>query len=416
MKRILILLAACLCLASCTSLHQDPAITLTAGTWRASIDRPDGIRIPFNFQVVDTAKDTVAFLINGKERMKVDSIRFYKDSVQIVLPFFDAEFRAILLGDGTIQGDYIHHLGKTNIRIPFHAMPGQTGRFDPVNAPLGNVSGRWAVHFASTNGQDAYFAVGEFLQKGDQVTGTFLTSGGDDRYLEGILDGDSLKLSTFDGSHAYLFTARLLDSTHLSGGQLFSGKSFKENWSAIKDDTAHLPDPFSITGVKPGQNHLSFSFPDLSGKMVSLLDSQFHNKVVIIQIMGSWCPNCMDETAFLSNYYRKNRNRGVEIIGLAYERTADFKTSRNSVLAFQRRFQVGYPLLITGVTDSDTLNMEKTLPQLTHFYAFPTTLFLDRKGNIQKIETGFSGPGTGSHYQNFKIRFNQIVNKLLTEN
>ncbi|MHB1922208.1 MAG: peroxiredoxin family protein, partial [Chitinophagaceae bacterium] len=388
MKRILLIIGSCLTLSSCTSLHQDPPLNLSAGTWRAFLKRPDGIRIPFNFQVVDTAKDTLVYLINGKERIRVDSIRYYKDSVQIVLPFFDAEFKAILLGDGTIQGDYIHHLGKTNRIIPFLAWPDHPRRFDPKNRPIGNVSGRWAARFADPDGKHSYLAVGEFLQKGDTVTGTFLTSGGDDRYLEGVMDGDSLLLSTFDGSHAYLFTARLKDSTHLTGGQLFSGLSAKENWSATRNDTAHLPDPFSITGVKPGQNHLSFSFPDLSGKLVSLQDSQFRNKVVVVQIMGSWCPNCMDETAFLSNFYRKYKNRGLEIVGLAYERTTDFNTSRNSVMEFQRRFQVQYPLLITGVTDSDPLNMEKTLPQLTHFFAFPTTLFVDKNGNIQKIETG----------------------------
>ena len=42
-----------------------------------------------------------------------------------------------------------------------------------------------------------------------RVTGTFLTETGDYRYLEGVVDGDSLKLSCFDGSHAFLFHAAL---------------------------------------------------------------------------------------------------------------------------------------------------------------------------------------------------------------
>ena len=69
---------------------------------------------------------------------------------------------------------------------------------------------------------------------------------------------------------------------------------------------------------------LTFSFPDVNGKMVSLTDDKYKNKVVIIQLFGTWCPNCMDETIFLTDWYDENKDRGVEIIGLAYERKDDF--------------------------------------------------------------------------------------------
>ena len=63
-------------------------------------------------------------------------------------------------------------------------------------------------------GEDAYPAKGIFFQKdGDVVTGTFRTKTGDYRYLEGVMDGNRLKLSTFDGAHAFLFTATVSDST-----------------------------------------------------------------------------------------------------------------------------------------------------------------------------------------------------------
>jgi hypothetical protein len=123
----------------------------------------------------------------------------------------------------------------------------------------------------------------------------------------------------------------------------------------------------------------------------------------------------MDETKFLSDYYNKNHRKGLEIIGLAYERTTDFKTSQKDLLPFKKRFHVQYPILITGVTVSDSLSAEKTLPQLESINAFPTTIFVDRKGNIRKIQAGFSGPATGEHYTEFKKEFNQIVNELLSE-
>jgi hypothetical protein len=123
----------------------------------------------------------------------------------------------------------------------------------------------------------------------------------------------------------------------------------------------------------------------------------------------------MDETNFLSKFYDQYHGKGVEIVGLAYERTTDFARSQNSLRSFQKRFQVKYPMLITGVTVSDSLRSEKTLPQLEKIAGFPTTIFVDRQGRIQKIHTGFSGPGTGAHYEEQKKEFYEIVDGLLGE-
>ncbi len=165
--------------------------------------------------------------------------------------------------------------------------------------------------------------------------------------------------------------------------------------------------------VKDGNGKLNFSFLDLNKKRVSINDPKFKNKVVVIQILGSWCPNCMDETVFLSDYYNKNKHRGVEIIGLAYEYTTDFERSKKSIEKFKNRFNVQYTLLNTGVTVTDSLRTEKTLPQLTTIKSFPSTIFLDKKGKVAVIRAGFEGPGTGVHYEELKKDFEETVNRLL---
>jgi len=132
-------------------------------------------------------------------------------------------------------------------------------------------------------------------------------------------------------------------------------------------------------------------------------------------LMGSWCPNCMDETAFLSPWYKANHNRGVEIIALAYENSTDFARSQKSLRKFQQRFSVMYPMLITGVSVSDSLRTEKTLPQITAIKAFPTSIFIDKKGRVRNISTGFFGPGTGEHYNEYIREFNRRVDELLKE-
>ena len=46
----------------------------------------------------------------------------------------------------------------------------------------------------------------------------------------------------------------------------------------------------------------------------------FKDKVVLVQLMGSYCPNCLDETKFYSKYYEANKDKGLEIVALAFEK------------------------------------------------------------------------------------------------
>lgn len=387
---------------------------LTAGIWQARLHRQDGADIVFNFDVKDSLGKKVLYIINATERMLVDEIQVQGDSLFIKMPFFDSEFKAAFQADGSVQGKWIRHLADKDVDISFSAVPGISERFK-VNTPAkGNVSGRWATSFKA-EGKDTSFAVGEFKQEGNIVHGTFLTRTGDYRFLDGVLDGDTLKLSTFDGSHAYLFTAQLRNDASLEGTFYAGIGTGKQQWLARKDAAAALPDASTLATLKKDSAQLNFRFPDMTGKMVSIKDDRFKNKVVVIALMGSWCPNCMDETNYLSEWYKANKDRGVEIIGLSYERTPDFETSRKSLSGFLKRFDVQYPVLITGVTPSDPQKGEKTLPQLSDIKGFPTTIFVDKKGNVKEVHTGFSGPGTGEHYETFKTDFNKLVDGLLQE-
>lgn len=390
--------------------------TLRNGPWLAKLHRPDGADIVFNFEVKDSAGKKILYVINAKERMLVDDIQVNKDSVQIKMPFFESEFKAVLQGDGSLKGSFIRHLVDKDVSVPFTAVPGVKTRF-PLHrkSPVQPLDGRWATTFTSAAKKDGSFAVGEFTQQGNKVTGTFLTATGDYRFLEGVVDGDSVFLSTFDGSHAYLFTGRF-ENKDLVSGTFYGGiADHTEKWTARRDDKAALPDERALAGMKPGQKQLSFTFPGLNGKKVSIRDEQFKNKVVIITLMGSWCPNCMDETGYLAGWYKENKKRGVEVIGLAYERTTDFDKSVKLLSGFLRRFDVQYPVLITGVTPGDSDKGEKTLPELTGIKGFPTTIFIDKQGNVREVHTGFSGPGTGEHYEAFKNNFNRLIDQLLSE-
>ncbi|HXB10047.1 MAG TPA: TlpA disulfide reductase family protein [Puia sp.] len=389
-----------------------PAPNFRNGRWRALLLRKDGNDIAFNFDVKDSAGKQVLYLRNAAERILVDDITRDGDSLFIKFPFYESQLRARVNSDGNLEGHWLRHLASEWLVVPFKAFYGESFRFAGA-APThsANVNGRWAAVFRSTTSADTTFRVGEFQQTGARVTGTFLDAGGDLRYLEGNVSGDSLKLSTFDGTHAYFFTAKI-DGNKLTGGDYYAGITAHETWTAYKDANAKLEDQFAMTKWKKDLP-FNFTFKDLDGNPVSLADPRFKNKVVIIQLMGSWCPNCMDETRFLSGFYNEYRNRGVEVVALAYERSTDFQRSQASVRTFQQRFQVNYPMLITGVAVGDPRRAEKTLPQIEAIVNFPTTIFVGKSGRIEKIHTGFSGPGTGQHYEDQKQEFYTLVNDLL---
>lgn len=193
-------------------------------------------------------------------------------------------------------------------------------------------------------------------------------------------------------------------------GVFLSGSHRKEPFTARRNEGYKLPDPYSITWLKAGYDKISFSLPDLDGKMVTMDDKRFKNKVVILQIMGSWCPNCLDEAAFFAPVYEQYKGKGLEMAGLSFEKTADFSRALSNVSRLKKKYQITYPLLIAN---KDSISQQ--LPMLNKISGYPTTVFIDRKGKVRKIHTGFSGPATGHEYEKYKEDFFRLLEKLLAE-
>ena len=383
--------------------------------YRAYLVRQDNNTVVFNMEVAKENGETVIYIKNADERIKVSPVAISNDSVNFSMPVFESTFKTKRNSDGNLQGIWIKGTAGDFQHWPFFAIPNQEFRFAKNQGSAKyNISGKWDVTITRANGTPRK-ALAEFEQNGDNLTGSFITPSGDYRFLEGIVTGDSLKLSTFDGAHAYTFYAKIAGPEKISGGVYLSGINGKETWSAVKDKNVKEPQQEQPTKLKPGQTKLNFTFNDLNGNPVSINDERFKNKVVIVQLMGSWCPNCLDETKFLSEFYDKNRSRGVEMVSLAYEYSTDIERSRKSLSKFQKLFNVQYPMLITGVTSTDEQKTEKTLPQLTPIRAFPTSIFLDRKGNVREIHSVFYGPGTKQYFEEYKKIFSSIVEGLLKE-
>lgn len=380
---------------------------LQPGTWRVSLKLNDTTELPFNMEVHEKSID----IINAEERIAVDEISYSGDSVFIRLPIFDSEFRG-KFSQQEMSGIFFNYARKNKNRIPFYADYGWGFRFfDKPARTTRDFSGRWEVEFAGDS-PETKTSVGEFKQDGNRITGTFLTLTGDYRYLQGDVAGDQFFLSCFDGSHAFLFTATLQPDGSLKG-DYFSGQHWHDTWIARRNEQVKLSNADSLTFLKPGYDNIHFTFPDADSNLVSLSDKKFQHKIVIVQIMGTWCPNCMDETAFLAPFYKKYKDKGVEIIGLDFERTEEFSKVKQNLLRLKKRYDIDYTLLYAGSTDAE-LRL-KALPMLNRILSFPTTIFIDRNNKVRRIHTGFSGPATGEHYEKWKNDFDRSISELLKE-
>ncbi|OIN57880.1 TlpA disulfide reductase family protein [Arsenicibacter rosenii] len=392
--------------------------SVKSGAWRAVIKNAGG-ELPFGLDVQPTADPAkgvhtyTVYAVNGAERLPMDAASMQGDTLRIPMALFDSEIVAHVSGN-TMKGYWKRRrVAQQYQTLPFEAQYGTAARFKPTTTDQAKASfgGTWAVTFSEPDGSGAYPAVGIFKQTGNQVTGTFLTETGDYRYLAGNVYGDSLLLSCFDGSHLFTFKAKQNADRTLKG-DFWAGVAGHEIWTAKPDPKAALPDPAKLTYIKEGQS-FAFSFPQPDGKQLSLNDERFNGKVTVVQILGTWCPNCMDETRFLAPWYKRNQKRGVEIVGLAFEKTADLAESGPKIQRMKERFGVEYPVLLAGT--SDKAQASKALPALNRVVAFPTTIFIDKKGKVRHIHTGFSGPGTGKYYDQYIGEYNRLIDKLLAE-
>lgn len=401
MFRFVIIIALAIALTSCSS----EKIDLT-GVWRGVVDM-QGQELPFTFDLKKTQKGYQAIIHNATEELLLEEVTVEGDTLIMVMHIFDAAIKAKIEGD-QLTGTFIKYY-DLSATVPFRATKGETHRFTKETKSATDYTGKYAVTF--TNEKDTTEAVGIFEQKDNNVTGTFLTPTGDYRYLQGNVVNDKLMLSAFDGNHTYVFTATLKGDSII--GDYYSGKSYHQVWKGIRNDSASLPDPESLTYLKEGYEKIDFSFPDINGNKISPADDKYKNKVLILQLFGTWCPNCMDETRFLTAWHKQNKNRGIEIIGMAYERKDDFNYASDRVKNMIEKYDVQYDFVIAGVNDK--AKAAETLPMLNKVVAFPTTIFIGKDGKVKYIHTGFSGPGTGIYFEQFKESFNQKINELLSE-
>lgn len=374
-----------------------------AGLWRG-VFLNNQTEVPFNFEIKDNG---TVYLINAEERFESGTAKIVGDSLFIPLDQFDNEL-VFYTGDKKITG-VLRKQDRSGTAIPVTAERDKKYRFEePATQTSVDLSGTYDIIFKSPAGTEEK-AVGLFTQNGGKLRATFLRITGDSRYLDGIVSGNHFYLSSFIGSSPIYYTGTIGPDGKLSGESVYAKGS--QQFTGVQNENAALPDAFSLTTLKNGYSTLDFGFPDINGKTVSLHDEKYRNKVVILSITGTWCPNCVDEASYLAPWYIQNKDRGVEAIAIHYERQTDPAFVSKVLNRFRHKYDIRYDQVIAGVADKQ--KVAESLPALNSFLAFPTLIFIDKKGKVAKIHTGYSGPATGKYYDQFKKEFNDEVDLLL---
>jgi thiol-disulfide isomerase/thioredoxin len=383
------------------------AQSIENGNWKGTIHYKT-VEVPFTFSFENTSDSSAIVIIrNGVEEIRIDNVIIAEDSIFIPMYAFDAVIKA-RYKDGKMYGVW-HKNYKSSIGPKFTAdfnMP----RFSIYPKKLAFIRPRWDITFMQPNGQTSK-AVGLFEQVGNNsFTGTIMTEVGDFRYFEGVLYGDSIRMSSFDGVHSFLMMGNYFNNTW--SGVFHYEDGYSEMWAATYNLESELSNPFSLITVEP-ETHKPYYDILTAGGDYNAIDSELlDGKVVIIQLMGTWCPNSLDQTDYLINWYKSQSKDELALIAVTYE-PGDKSYSQQRIDSYSKLLNIPYPMYIGGSLSKGQAAL--AFPNMGKINAFPTLIMIDKQGYMRFISSYFNGPATGKYYQQFDKDFNEKVNILLSE-
>jgi len=376
------------------------------------------MEVPFRFEVAVRGNAVSGWFFNGEERVTSSSGSL--DAGHLVLDFdsYARRLDVTLQPDGSLVGLYAPSIpGSTAVAYPFHAArtpaaAGGAASASPAAAPP-SIAGLWIVPAESRKaGEKAWRLI--VRQHGDEVSAAILRVDGDSGALTGHWRDGKLVLSHFDGARPALIDLEpgsdgtLALEVHSPDGADRTLTAYRARSAARQGIEA--ADPTRHTSVVDLKAPFQFRFPDLAGHVIANTDPRFRGKVMVIDVAGSWCPNCHDEAPLLEALYRKYRARGLEVITLAFEEPEQLADPVR-LRAFVRDFGLEYTVLLAGSPQE----LHDKLPQATGLDAYPTTFFIGRDGRVRGVHAGFAAPATGAFNTRLKEEFATTIERLLAE-
>lgn len=395
--RFFLVVFGCILLISCNSEDSEK---LELGDYVGRLEVENNKYLPFNFSVTN---DSTLVVQNSSEIVDF-SIVYSNDSIFIKSKVFEGFIKGVLV-ENKINGFFtIESLDRS---VPFSSYK-YNNRFNidfDENKKL--TLNRWKFTF-NPNKDNASFSVGIFNSIGEnEISATFRTTTGDYGYMHGGYKENKIVLSTFNGSRAYLFEAEMnKDSIE---GVMYAGNHSKTIVKGVLDNDFELSNEYSLTSLKVKNQKFDFSFENTLGKLISIDDKFYDGKSMVVQLMGSWCSNCLDESKFYVDYMNKNELKDIEFVALAFEYAKTKDNALNSIRKLKKQLGINYPILLAQYGSSDKSRALEKFPMLNKIISYPTTIFLDKNKDVIKIHTGFNGPATGEKYTEFINEFNSTI-------
>jgi thiol-disulfide isomerase/thioredoxin len=394
LSRILIIV-----LVACAGCRHEQSLP-EKSFWRGTVELAPGVPLPFQMNLDLTPARPTGYFLVGPERTPIPEIERNGNDLALKFSEYGAEMRGTWDGSEW-SGNYLRIRSTGTKSFRFTASPESEpelpARVDSI--PEGNY-------------QVNPTTVAKLWLKDAAPYASFIATDGDYGLLEGRLAGRGIQFNRFTGWQAISIIL----------GPAWDGTLRGKFYAAANDNPEDLNlQPRSDLDIQPPANEqtmmkdpaapFAFSGVSSSGETVRYTDDRFKGKALIVDIMGTWCHNCLDEAPLLEKIQQEYGKAGLEIVGLAFEISDDRALAKKNLQLFKDRFGLTYTLLFCGSLDDD--NIKKQIhSQIDHFFAYPTTIFMDRNHKVQFIHSGFKGPGTGTEFQGQVREFEELVKRL----
>ena len=378
--------------------------------WTGAITVGENKQIPFQLFLDLNSAAPAGYFLNGTEQTWIPEILFHGDS----LSFIFSEYSAAMCGiwDGKEwRGKFFRYRTDTSWN-EFVATPKEIAKVNNAPAILTGLPlvGKFQVYISSQKGIDST-TTANFWMKNDSVFGTLIALDGDYGLLAGTQVGFKATLTRFTGWQAFIMELERQGTNW--NGSLYARSGKPMAFRIIPQSVLTTESkPTYITTMKNRKAPFTFYGTTSTGKVVSNKDDTFRNKTLLIDVMGTWCHNCMDAAPLLQQLYAEFGKDGLEVIGLAFEISNNPEVAKKNLTLFQKRYGITYPVLFCGSTGDANVEL-RLRSQLNDFYAYPTTIFVDKNGVVKKIHVGFNGPGTGEEYQRQVQQYYETVKQLV---
>lgn len=374
-----------------------------AGVWDATVT-VDELEIPFRFEIVQDGSDVTGVFFNGDQRIESTAGELAEGTLYLSYDYYGTRLNVSQV-DGRLEGQYERSRGAN---YPFRAQLARPA--SGVSSEVPSIAGVWRTgEVESSKGEAAWRLI--VRQSGPDVSAAILRVDGDTGALTGRYADGIFVLSHFSGQRP-----TLLELTPAVDGTLAILRNKRIEMTAVREDIARergLPeptDPSLHSTVKNPDERFRFAFPDADGHVLADTDERFRDKVVVVSITGTWCPNCHDEAPFLTELYQQYRGIGLEIVALSFEEEAQL-LNPTRLRAYVERYRIEYPMLLAGMPEE----VNEKVPQIENLNSFPTTIYLGRDGRVRDVHAGFPSPASGSFYTETKDDIRAIIERLLAE-